>query len=214
MADNLIGLFSPLVQRSLGPDVGGGPLLIDAVVEENIRLDASVTDSPIEVASGDGVVNASVSDHVYLEPNQYTMRGVISDFPITWAARRDAFAESSNRTRSVSALQLLMRHFKRRLAFDVQTDLVLLKNMVFVSLQIPRNSRNSRSLEFMAELREVQIVVPKALSREKSEADVAGDDQAETQAVSEVDRGQASAPTVEQSLGAQAVDSVSSLFGG
>lgn len=194
MSTNTVGLISPFTQRFLGP-AENQPVVLDAVIEENVRHDATVTRHPVEAATRDGIRRAEIADHVVLEPDTYTMRGVVSDFPITWRQVRDPYAESSAETRSISAYQLLRRHQRTREPFDVEWGLGILKNMVIESLQVPRSARNRRAIEFTAELVEVPVVVPRALKREKEPEDVSGE-QAKARAVSEKNQGEAATKEV------------------
>lgn len=184
MPTNALGIFTPLRERRLGP------LVLDAVLEEAVSHNVVVTDHPIEVVSADGVARGEIADHAYQEPDTYTMRGVVSDFPITWRARIDAYAESGDETRSVSAYQILKRHQADREPFDVIWGLGVLRNMLILSLKTQRTAASSRVFDFTAEVRQVQIVVPRELKRERSLDDVDGDAQAEARAVPEVDAGE------------------------
>lgn len=189
-----IGFLTPFGPREINE------IPLDVVLEEQIEHSAVVTRHPIEVPTSTGVSRGTVSDHAYLEPTIYTMRGVVSDLPISWRLFRSdtltSYANSNRLTRSLSAYELLLKHFRDRVPFTLVTPFGELENMLFRRFSCPRNPTNKHAIEFSAEIVELQFVASERITSQVSDADVVGD-QAQTRAVSEVERGEVAPIEVE-----------------
>ena len=182
---NPIGFLTPFGPREINE------IPLDVVVRESINHHAVVTQHPIEVASGSSVLRGTVFDNAYLEPVIYTMRGAVSDLPISWRLFDNRYANASAETRSLSAYELLLKHFRTLAPFTLRTPFGDLENMLFRSFRIPRDQATKHAIVFNAEMIELQVVVPKAISSKRTEEQVLGD-QAETQGIEERVRGQVS----------------------
>ena len=175
---NPIGFLTPFGPREINE------IPLDAVIQEEIDHELVVTEHPIEVASGQGVIRGTVSDNAYRRPTVYFMQAAVSNFPISWRLVVDRYSNATAETRSLSAYQLLLKHFQEMVPFTLRTPFGDLDNMLFLRFTVPRNQQNSSAIVFRAIMREIQVVVPDAVSKTKTEEDVSGD-QAETQAIEE-----------------------------
>ena len=175
---NPIGFLTPFGPREIN-DVG-----LDVVVEETIDHSAVVTRHPIEVGTDQRVLRGTIADNAYLEPMIYTMRGGVSDFPISWRLFENSYGNISGETRSLSAYQLLLKHFRTLTPFTLKTPFGDLENMLFRRFTVPRNQTTKHAILFRAEMIELQVVVPDGVTGPKSEEQVLGD-QAETRAIEE-----------------------------
>ncbi|MEZ4330431.1 MAG: hypothetical protein R3F35_01660 [Myxococcota bacterium] len=205
---NPLTFISPRISRRLGE------ITVDAVIEETTRRAAAITDHPVEIPSGSVAPRGSISDHVFLLPRHYVMRGVITDQPIGLQNAVDSLdAVSGSGRRSQVAYQLLNEHFERREPFTVETAFETLENMVFETLTFPRDSGQANSIIFSAELREVQVVRSAPIVRGKGggvPAEQLKGDQAKTQAVSEKRRGEM--PGREVSVGSKAYNAAKDMI--
>lgn len=185
---NPVGFLTPFGPRKINE------IPLDVVIDERIEHVARITSHPIEVASGSGLKLGTIADNAYLEPIVYTMRGGVSDFPISWRLfRADAltrsYSNSYAETRSDAAYELLLRHFRGLVPFTlVGTPYGDLENMIFRRLSVPKDGRTHSAILFDAEIVELQVVVSESVTAGRDEEDVSGE-AAETDAVSEVDRG-------------------------
>ena len=206
-----LGFLTPFGPRRINA------VQLDIVVDEETVHTATVTQHPVEVPTRSAVRNGAISDHAYLEPDIHIMRGVVSDFPISW--RRigeiftDPYASATADTRSLSAYQLLLKHFRELEPFDLVTPLGTLENMVFISFRIPRRAQNKHAIEFVARFQEVLIVVPEVISASRTPDQVRGE-QAETGAISDSPRGQVTGAEVPKPSFAHTIISGAASGGG
>lgn len=186
---NPVGFLTPFGPREINE------VPLDVVVEEAIQHSVVVTQHPIEIGSANGVSRGTIADHAYVEPTTYTMRGGVSDTPISWRIfrtdRLTKYANSQGKTRSLSAYELLLKHFRETVPFTLRTPFGDLENMLFRRFTVNRDQSTKHAIIFYAEMVELQFVVPETVSSARTEADVTGD-QAQTQAVDEVYRGDVS----------------------
>lgn len=207
-----LGFLTPFGPRKIDT------IQLDCVIQEEVRHTAALTLHPVEVPSKTGVRRGTISDHAYLEPITHTMRGAISDHPISWRTiggigefARNPYGAITSETRSISAYQLLRKHFDSLTPFDLVTTLDTYPNMLFTRFRTPRNSATGNMILFEAEFREIQIVVPDIIAATK-EPDQVGGEAAETGAISNAPRGEvAGTPVREPSV---AFDLLSNAFGG
>lgn len=140
-------------QRRIGPPQLGPPgesgVLLDAVIEEGIDHGVSVTSFPVELG-------ADISDHAILEPQRYTMRGVVSDIPITW--RSTEYEHIDAKTRSLSAYALLRDLQIAREPFAIETGFLRYESMVIERLTASKDTSRENHFDFSAQLIQVRIV--------------------------------------------------------
>lgn len=186
---NPVGFMTPIGPRKINT------IPLDVVIEESITHSVVVTEHPIEVGTINGVSRGTIADHSYLAPTVYTMRGGVSDLPISWRVFRSdrltGYANTNNTTRSLSAYQLIYQeHFLKQIPFTLATPFGDLENMLFRSFTIHRDQSTKNAIIFSAEMVQLQIVTPEEATIEsRAEVDVLGD-QAQTQAVGETDLGE------------------------
>ena len=186
-----------------------GALTFDAVLEEITSKSVTITEFPIEFG-------ANVNDHRILNPNRYIMTGAVSDTPLGFGltdaaligtgllgnaigGRAGGIAQSiaiyalagSEKTRSATAWATLTAIMNSGEPFSLQTGLEILDNMVITRLDTRRTPANEGGLEFIAELRELQIVYTSLIKAPiESALQLPENDTATTQAAPEQPRGQ------------------------
>ena len=201
-----LGFLTPFGPRKINE------VLIDAVLEETPAHSVAVTDHPIEVPSRGGVSRGRIVDNAYVEPSTYTMTGVVSDTPITFAGAADQVRRGTAVSRSLSAYSLMLEHLRTRTPFTLLTPFGPLENMLFTLLKAPRSADTAGGIRFFAEFREVQLVVVSPVTSERAPDDVTGD-QAEARAVGVVDRGQEAGAEVDSgSVAGRAIRDVLDAF--
>jgi hypothetical protein len=188
---NPIGFLTPIGPREINE------IPLDVVLEESVSHSVVITEHPIEVGTLNGVSRGTIADNAFVAPSVYTMRGAVSDTPISWRIFRSdkltKYANSQGKTRSLSAYELLFReHFLKLIPFTLRTPFGDMENMLFRSFTVIRDQSTKHAIVFSAEMVQLQMVVPDSASIEPvSEADLIGD-QAQTQAVGETDLGDVS----------------------
>ncbi len=131
-----------------------GGLTFDGVFREDHESTLTVTDNPVET----GVV---VSDHAFMMPARVTINAGVSDTPLH-LLDGDAYVAAVRR--SQRAYELLVALQTAAEPFDVQTGLLLYKNMVVLTLRAGQDAASAGVLDFTAVLREVQIVNTQAVT--------------------------------------------------
>lgn len=118
-------------------------LVLDASLSEDHSFTSRVSQFPIE--SG-----ATISDHIFNEPAQVTLTGIVSNSPI--------LGEGSviEPNRAESAFATLMNIRLRRQPVTIVTGLNVYFNMVMTSLQVPRTAYDA--LEFTASFTQITLV--------------------------------------------------------
>lgn len=192
---NPVGFLTPIGPRKINT------VPLDVVVEESIRHSVIVTRHPIEVSSKSGVSRGTIADNAFVEPTLYTMRGAVSDLPLSWRIFRSdtltSYANTNKTTRSISAYQLLLQHVREMIPFKLVTPKFGdLENMLFQRFSVDRDQSTTDAIVFFAEMIELQLVVPGGVTSKPGPEDMIGD-QAKTQAIGEVDRGEVSPQAVE-----------------
>ncbi len=130
-----------------------GGYAIDAIVGEEVSLEAEVTEYPVE--SG-GVI----TDHTRNRPLKLELEFLVSDTPIgTVAAERTAGAVPSSEARQ--ALEALR---DSRQPFTVVTGTKTYERMVFASLSFPRDRETGDALRPRASLQQLSIVEVRRVS--------------------------------------------------
>jgi hypothetical protein len=130
-----------------------GGYLIDAAISERESLESEVTEYPVE--SG-----AVITDHVRNRPLMLDMEFVVSDTPIgeAAAARADGVVPSSEARQKLKALRAT------RQPFTVVSGAGTYENMVFTSLEFPRDGSTGDALKGTATLQQLDIAEVRRLS--------------------------------------------------
>jgi len=148
-----------------------GNIELDANLEETHEWSALVTESPVEDGS-------PVSDHVIEQPDKLSIRGFISETPITASPSILGIigtSDASSRTQKI--FDLLRDLIKSRLTMTVYTKHRTYPDMVLTSVRTPRTPADGESIEFTAEFTSVRFVsasevdVPKGISAKGATAD-------------------------------------------
>jgi len=137
MPTNLAG-FATIIVAEIGN------IKVDAVLNERHIYDSEITENPVE----DGTI---FSDNVVLLPARYDMTGRITDASPSLLNLRQS-GHAANAFKDLITLQ------RSRETFDVVTGIHVYKNMLFQSLEFPRESSDGQSIRFEAVLREILIV--------------------------------------------------------
>jgi hypothetical protein len=123
-----------------------GSIDIDVTVTDNHSLKSIVTNHPVEDGS-------NLSDHVYNEPDSYSMQGMITNTPL----RGPGLLGFGGTTDSVQTVFDALRKLRDdKIPFTVITSLRRYENMVFSDINIPRDSQTGQTLRFSATM--IQIV--------------------------------------------------------
>lgn len=133
-------------------------IVIDCTISESHTYESEITKNPVE----DG---ATITDHVQPMPPKLTIEGIIADYPL-------GFAVISNAINAVRAVNNFIGQSSRKIdgfnglielrdsgePFTVITGLKKYDNMVFSSLDFPRDSNTGNVLRFTATLEQITIV--------------------------------------------------------
>lgn len=142
-----------------------GDLFIDAVVDEVITLESSITEHPLEDKT-------AITDHIYRKPKKVSMTGYITDSPIRFMGLFETplqknslskFMETAkgflpfvdSKTPSQQAYQILKNIRDNKQIITVVTELETFRSMAIESLIFPRTPGNQGRLEFKIELKEI-----------------------------------------------------------
>lgn len=189
-----VGFLTPIGPRSINT------VPLDVVVRESIAHTVVVTDHPIEVGKLNGVARGTISDNAYVAPTVYIMEGGVSDLPISWRLfRKDAptaHANSKNETRSISAYQILLRHLRELIPFTLKTPYGDIEDALFRSFTVNRDQSSKSAIIFSAEFVQLQMVIPEGATINSITEESLSGEQAQTQAVDEVDLGETSLQAV------------------
>jgi hypothetical protein len=151
---------------AINPDGTENALTFDSVIREAHTSELAVTDNPVET----GVV---MSDHAYMQPRRLTMEGAFSNTPMQEGGIPNSALVSGNSIkpkddggdpRSSNAWDVLTALQKLAVPFDVQTGLVLYKNMMLMRLTCDQDKETVGALYFSAELREVQYATSQTVT--------------------------------------------------
>lgn len=185
---------------------------LDAVVSEQHTNTVTVTDNPVE--SG-----VDVTDHSVVQPKVINIVGVVSDSPLGAEAFSQIVdnvtnlfgsATDSNVTRSAAAYRDLVDIQNRRQFIDVQTNLVLYRNMIITNISVTQDKDNSRIVRLNIECREVIISDTEViqLSPEQLEAG-----QVRNQGASAVEKGRQEANEASESTNRSVLKAISDWIG-
>lgn len=167
-----VAIYSQRIQRELGA------LKLDAVLAEKVSHSAVVTKFPVEAG-------AEMSDHIFLEPMIYTLKGVVSDYPLRWIGTSYVHADAS--TRALSAYAILREMHSERQPFEISaTGFLRMPNMGFLTFDSERTPRNGQEFTFEATLQQLNIIELKTAQLTATEREAG---QAADQAGEELDKG-------------------------
>lgn len=140
-----------------------GDIELDAKISENHNFRNVVTRFPVE--SG-----ALISDHIINEPEVITMVGFITNSPVKLGGRIGQFVvdslkkkpnTGSDRVKTAFTMLTDLREIKE--PFDVVTGLKTYRQMVFQSIDIPRDARTGDTLRFTATMTRIPKVSAKTV---------------------------------------------------
>lgn len=118
-----------------------GSVELDVTLREQHRHTSRVTTFPVE----DGSI---LSDHIINEPTIVVLEGIITDSPLQ-------ILPTFNR--SVDSFNKLVELHNQRTIVNVITGLKQYPRMAITSLDVPRNLRTGRSLNFTIELQQIEL---------------------------------------------------------
>lgn len=116
----------------------------DAFISVNHTKDATITSHPVQTG-------ANLTDHIYLNPIELTMRIKMSDASASLVSSQF----QSRYTRSVSAVDVLTQLWKNRIPFQVSTRTDIYQNMVIESITINDDYQTLYGLDCTVNLREI-----------------------------------------------------------
>lgn len=119
-----------------------GAVELDASIDETHRSANEITQFPVEVG-------VDISDHIRRQPETLSIRGIVTDHPISFGG---TFGVSG---RSLEAYQNVLTMIDQAQLISVVTSLRQYANMAIESMEVPRNNRRSNAVEMILNLREV-----------------------------------------------------------
>lgn len=120
-----------------------GAVELDASIEETHIAENAITQFPVE--SG-----VDISDHVRRQPYRVTIRGLVTDHPITLGGTLGSSG------RSLEAYGKALYMMAEAQLITVVTSLNTYENMVIESMEVPRNPKRGKAVEMVLSLREIQ----------------------------------------------------------
>ncbi len=132
----------------LGND-GNDYIILDAAVRESHEASITTTDHPVEFG-------ANISDHAYINPRVFTLRGRISNTPLR--TNSDSLSSSSGGTRSSAAWEMLETAMFKRDTITIDTVLKSYSDVVIERLSTEQDWQTARVLDFEMTLKEIFIV--------------------------------------------------------
>ena len=140
---------------------GGFTIPLDAAEVVSHRFSNQLSDNPRE----DGSV---VTDHVLHQPNELTIEGLVSDYPMAIAGgvlsgtggaaalgRIGASLGADVTTPRQTAYDLLKRAVTEQLLLDVETSLGTFSNMIAEAVEVGQTHETANALRFRLALREM-----------------------------------------------------------
>lgn len=144
----LIAFQKPPV--SIGPFTNPLEIQLDACVRELHHITAHATKHPIESVEG---FPATVSDHVIVDPLAVQIDGVISNWPVAFAAALALSSDPAN-----DAFNTLQGDVLNGTLVTISTSLFEYANMVLESVEITRDAHKANALHFTASALQLNIV--------------------------------------------------------
>ena len=127
-----------------------GAIELDASLQENHTSTNEVTRFPVEKG-------VDIADHVRRQPESVTIRGLVTDHPITY---RGLLVVEEDR--SGEAYQKVLAMLDEAQLITVVTTLREYENMVVESLNVPRNASLGSAVELnltLVEVKTVEVIV-------------------------------------------------------
>ena len=201
------------------PSIGG--IEFEAVLEDTLESSVTFTQFPIEVG-------ANATDHGIIQPNKWTLTGVISNNPLQLSVTDFAgalsnfagsgalagvaglsagFLSGSDDTRASDALSLLIEIKNARQPFDIDAGDIMLTNMVITNITRTKNPANEGALVFVAELQELPTLDTVLSQGQPSQEELPVDDPAQSQAAALLDKGEQALSDIGDSI-SSLVDSI------
>lgn len=131
-----------------GPTIGS--LQLSCSVEEKHRITNQVTDFPIESGFG-------VTDHILRKQDVLEIHGIISDAAVTVVDIARHLAAGGSDSIQV-AYAKLAEMVTQKSIFKVITGVKVYDNMTFEHLELKRDKRTGKVLDFTATLRSIEFV--------------------------------------------------------
>lgn len=164
----MIGLYfgGQWFQTTFGNQYGN--IELDAVLEEGHEWSAEATSNPVEEG-------APVNDHVIEQSDKLTIRGFVSDTPITLSQSVSGTVNSGNvGNRTQAVFDLLHQLIKAKEVVTVYTKHTVYDDMMLTNIHIPRAPGQGEAIEFTAEFIHIRKVatrmvnVPRGISAKDS----------------------------------------------
>ena len=139
----LLDIFRLLQRKKIGF------LELDAVINETITLDNTVTNAPIETGE-------KITDHVYNEPLQLSLECIISDSD---HVRQLSIANSEKpQLARIEAYETLLDMWKSKSPVDVVAGFEVYTSMLISNITIPRSYEDGDSIRFTVNLTQAKIL--------------------------------------------------------
>lgn len=132
---------------------------LDAVISETHNNNIGLTKNPVELGT-------DITDHAIIEPKKINIVAQVSDTPLGTAALGEIVdsvtgffgtSTSQNLTRSTAAYNAIKEIMEQREPIEVQTKLVLYKDMLITSIDVTQDKDSSRVVLMNISLEEVLI---------------------------------------------------------
>tara|TARA_Y100000310_G_C20677507_1_gene813943 strand:- start:770 stop:1438 length:669 start_codon:yes stop_codon:yes gene_type:complete len=184
---------------------GDNKLVFDAVLEDRFSASVEYTRFPIEIG-------ALATDHGIIQPRLWSLKGTVSNNPLTLELTDFAggflsnffdsgviatvggfsagFLSGSDNTRASAALTTLLNIMVARIPFAVNAGDITLDNMVIADLFRNKTPENENGLEFEAVLMELPTLATVITNQEPKASQLPDNDPAKTQASSIIERGE------------------------
>jgi hypothetical protein len=129
-----------------------GSLTLDAALSTSFQADVEVTEHPVERG-------AAISDHARPKPEQVQVSGLVTDTPVGEGARALlGNQEVASRTRAGDGLALLRQIRDEGHLCTITDSRISLPDMLMTALNVPRNPKTGRAVEFSATFRRIVTV--------------------------------------------------------
>lgn len=177
-----------------------GGVQLDATVSERHTSEIRLTSNPVEIG-------ADINDHAIIEPKKLSIRGVVTDSPLGFAAisnlvgtatslANEFFGASTEdrQTRSQQAYLDFLALQEARQPIDIQTGLRLYENMIITGLDVEQDKDTSRAAIIRFECQEVILTESETVSLEPGSLE--GDTEKQAQPSANRGRQEPVTPTV------------------
>ena len=169
-------------------DVNGAAvevLTLDAVIAHQIELTSSLTEHALE----DGT---TVVDHVIRQPDQVTVTGYVSSFPVTILT--GGIVPIRNFGRAKTAYQALKELMEKPERVSIQDALDQYSSMILTELRIPRDLATYNGIQFTGTFRkarfvataEVEISTDDPIAKEKADVGAVTPEDATTEETAQI----------------------------